>query len=112
MATPQLKDQKRTALVTGASSGLGKELAALFAKDGRDVVLVARSQGKLRALADELQKAHRIRAHVVPADLSDRGAAEGLRRKLSRDRARIFAPLRRGLAWHLAVRSPQGVQSI
>lgn len=62
---------KRTALVTGASAGLGKELATLFAKDGHDVVLVARSESKLRTLAGDLSRAHQISAHVVPADLGD-----------------------------------------
>lgn len=66
--------EKRTALVTGASAGLGKELAGLFAKDGHDVVLVARSEDKLRALAAELTAAHGITAHVVAADLGDPAA--------------------------------------
>ncbi len=67
--------EKRTALVTGASGGIGKELASLFAKDGHDVVLVARGQSKLRTLADDLENAHGIKAHVVAADLGASGAA-------------------------------------
>jgi hypothetical protein len=65
---------RRTALVTGASAGIGRELAALFAADGHDVVLVARSVPKLEALAGELATAHRVAAHVVGADLGDPGA--------------------------------------
>src|SRR5262245_25084830 len=61
------------ALITGASSGLGTNFARLFARDGHDVVLVARRRDRLDALASELQVAHSIRAHVVPADLGDPG---------------------------------------
>jgi len=69
-----MTDEKRsgkTALVTGASAGLGKELASLFAKDGHDVILVARSETKLKTLAGDLARAHEIKAHVVRADLGD-----------------------------------------
>ena len=60
----------QTALVTGASSGLGAEYARLFAKDHHDVVLVARRRDRLEALATELVKAHGIHAHVIAADLA------------------------------------------
>lgn len=69
------KSEKKTALVTGASAGLGKELAGLFAKDGHDLVLVARSETKLRTLAGDLGRAHGITAHVVTADLGEARAA-------------------------------------
>ncbi len=62
--------EKRIGLVTGASSGLGEQLAELLAKDGHDVVLVARQESKLEAVAERLAKSHGITAHVVPADLS------------------------------------------
>jgi short-subunit dehydrogenase len=62
---------REVALVTGASMGIGKELAKIFAADGRDVVLVARSEDKLQSLATELEAAHGVTAHVVPADLAD-----------------------------------------
>src|SRR4051794_8022667 len=68
------KAKKNAALVTGASSGLGKELALLFAKDGYDLVLVARGEEKLRSLASDLGAAHGVVAHVVAADLSDPSA--------------------------------------
>jgi uncharacterized protein len=59
-----------TALITGASSGIGRELARLWAGDGADLVLVARSEGRLRELADELAATYGIQAQVMPADLS------------------------------------------
>jgi uncharacterized protein len=72
------KEVKGTALITGASSGIGLELARLFAKDGIDLVLVARSTDKLQRLASELENAHSIRAAVFPCDLSLPGAPDDL----------------------------------
>jgi short-subunit dehydrogenase len=63
------------ALITGASSGFGRELARLLAGDGHDVVLVARRRDRLEELARELTAPGRVRAHVVPADLGRPGAA-------------------------------------
>ena len=59
------------ALVTGASSGIGLELARVLASEGWDLALVARRAEVLRELAEELGRAG-ARVHVVPADLSDR----------------------------------------
>lgn len=60
---------KHTALITGASGGIGLVLAQLFAADGHDVVLVARTEAKLRALANELETKG-VKATVLATDLS------------------------------------------
>lgn len=65
-----------TALVTGASAGLGTEFARLFAADGHNVVLVARRKERLEQLKAELEKAHGISALVVAADLAQRRAVQ------------------------------------
>jgi short-subunit dehydrogenase len=66
---------KEWALITGASAGIGRELARLFAAGGHNVALVARSEDRLAALAKELKGAHGIEARVFPADLAVPGAA-------------------------------------
>jgi short-subunit dehydrogenase len=65
---------REVALITGASMGIGEELARIFAAEGRDLVLVARSEDKLRNLGQELEREHGVTAHVVPADLTDPSA--------------------------------------
>ena len=65
------------ALVTGASAGIGKELARRFARGGHDLVLTARRVDELQTLADELRSAGAT-AHVFPADLSDPAAPRKL----------------------------------
>ncbi|MFT7622928.1 MAG: short-subunit dehydrogenase [Myxococcota bacterium] len=77
-----MTDPKGTALITGASSGLGLELARLFAADGHNLVLVARREDRLRQLADELSAKHSIVAHVVAADLSDPGSPAVIQEQL------------------------------
>ncbi len=61
----------KTALITGASSGIGLELARLFAADGYALVLVSRDRKRLAALAAVLRAAHPVSVVVFPADLSD-----------------------------------------
>ena len=67
-----------TALITGASSGIGEALAGCFAAAQHDVILVARSEGKLKTLAESLTKKYGVAVSVQPADLSKPGAAAQL----------------------------------
>ena len=69
---------RRTALITGASSGIGWSLAGLFAEGGHDLVLVARRAEPLQQLASELRSRHGVVVTVLPADLSVPGAAPAL----------------------------------
>lgn len=69
---------RTTALVTGASSGIGRELARVCAAHGHDLVLVARRQATLEALATELRSEHGVMATVMATDLSTPNAARAL----------------------------------
>ncbi|MFI6344300.1 SDR family NAD(P)-dependent oxidoreductase [Streptomyces sp. NPDC050560] len=75
-----------TALVTGASSGLGTEFAEQLAARGHDLVLVARSEDRLREVAEELTRKHGVKTHVVVKDLSRQEAAREVAQELA-DRA-------------------------
>ena len=66
---------RKTALITGASSGIGLELARIFARENHNLVLVARSADKLRQLASELEKAHGTRSLILAVDLTEPGAS-------------------------------------
>ncbi len=66
------------ALITGASSGIGREFARIHAAQGGDVILTARRADALAALADQLQTKHGITAHVIALDLAAQGGARAL----------------------------------
>lgn len=65
-----------TAVVTGASSGIGRSFATQLAERGLDLVLVARRHDRLLALADELRSTYRVTVAVQPADLASPSGAE------------------------------------
>lgn len=71
------------AIVTGASSGIGAALARLFAADGHAVVLIARREAELNALADDIAAAGRPRPTVLALDLAGPGAVSRIRESLA-----------------------------
>jgi uncharacterized protein len=75
---PIVKARNETVLVTGASSGLGLELADLFARDGADLILVARRLERLEEVAERLTTDHGVRTLVIPMDLSEPGSVDRL----------------------------------
>jgi short-subunit dehydrogenase len=79
-ATPRLSSRTPTVLITGASSGIGRELARLFARDGFALVLVSRSADRLAPVVGELRDAHGASVTTIPADL---GKPEDIERLLS-----------------------------
>jgi len=71
MGIPLSHGAGRTALITGASAGIGEAFAEVFAAEGFNVVLTARREDRLRAVAARLENRFRVKTDVVPADLSE-----------------------------------------
>lgn len=70
-----MNQKYQTALITGASGGIGLALTRIFAKEGYDLILVARSEGKLFGLKNELETNYGNRVWVCAADLAEKDAA-------------------------------------
>ena len=75
---------KNVALITGASSGLGKAFAEIHAKRGGDLVIVARSTDKLNELKSKLEENYKVGVYVLTKDLSEIDAAEEIYNELKR----------------------------
>lgn len=76
--------QGKTALITGASGGIGFDLTKIFAENGYNLVLVARNKDKLMDLADHVQRMFGVSAKVLQKDLSDPAAPEQIHREIER----------------------------
>lgn len=85
----ELNLKNKTALITGASTGIGAVFAKELAKRGCHVILVARSEKKLADLAEELEKEHNIRAIPITSDLTDPAAPTKLVNELSERKVSI-----------------------
>jgi len=81
----------QTALVTGASMGIGVDLAECFAKDGYDLILCARSEAQLKEVADRLAAKHRVEATPIAADLGVPGGGERLAAEIAARRLEVDA---------------------
>lgn len=79
----------QSALITGASAGIGRELAKLFAKDAYNLVLVARTASRLNLFADELQRQFSVSAKTFALDLSEASAPQFLLDQLAREKIAI-----------------------
>jgi len=78
------EDEVGVALVTGASSGIGEAYARRLAREGYNLVLVARREARLRALADELAQRYGVEASIFVVDLADPAGLEDLEALIAR----------------------------
>lgn len=69
---------KQVGLITGASSGIGKELARIHAKKGRDLIVIARREEELKDLKTELEEKYGVQVMVIAKDLTESGAAQAI----------------------------------
>jgi len=80
---------KKTALITGATNGIGLELARIHASKGGDLVLVARNKTKLDALKSTLEDQYRVNVHTIVQDLSETDAANEVYKETERQQIRV-----------------------
>jgi short-subunit dehydrogenase len=80
----------RLALITGASAGIGREMARVFAREGHDLVVVARRKGRLLELKRELEQEAGVRVRVIEADLGDPEAPAKIHRALARQQVEFL----------------------
>ena len=76
---------RKTALITGASSGIGYELSKVFAKNGYHLVLVSRNTEKLKIISEEIKKQHDVQVKVISRDLGKSTAPQELHDEVTAD---------------------------
>jgi uncharacterized protein len=106
---------KSTALVTGASSGIGLELARSLAASGHDLILVARSEAELNRIAAELRAAHAVKVQVEIADLAQPGAGRSLAQRIEASGTAVDLLINNagfGLSGALAENDPERVSGM
>tara|TARA_R110001583_G_scaffold61013_2_gene180809 strand:+ start:420 stop:1040 length:621 start_codon:yes stop_codon:yes gene_type:complete len=79
----------KTALITGASTGIGKELATIHASKGGNLIIVARNESKLNNLKQELEQKYNIKVLVIAKDLSDLSAPQEIYNEVKQQRIDI-----------------------
>ena len=79
----------KTALITGASSGIGKELAKIHAEKGGDLVIVARSENKLIELKNELENKFNVKVYVIVKDLTKADAPKEIHEQITSENIKI-----------------------
>jgi short-subunit dehydrogenase len=89
MKTQYQSQQKQTALITGASGGIGYELAQLFANDGYNLVLIARNEQKLTQIANDWRKKYNISIKVIAKDLSISTAPQEIFTELQQESIKV-----------------------
>jgi len=80
---------RKTALITGASNGLGVEFAKIHAAKGDNLVLVARSKDKMNLLKAEIEKRHDVSVYVIGRDLSETGAPKTIYNELKTQKIHV-----------------------
>ena len=79
----------KTVLITGASSGIGKETAFEYAKHNYNLVIVARRQDRLEAIKNEIENKYKVNVHVIALDLSNIKSAESLFKRVNSENLKI-----------------------
>jgi uncharacterized protein len=91
----------KTILITGASSGIGRAFALRFAREGSDLVVVARRKDRLKALKEEVEAAYGVKVEVIPMDLGKENSAGKLFSEIARTRISVYGLVNNaGFGWN------------